>query len=157
MKKGEHRLIIRAVIATLLTCGCASTTVLSDFTSDGCSLFPDGDFKNRALWCDCCFIHDIAYWRGGTQEERKQADEALRQCVLNRTKSKSLARLMYDGVRAGGHPAFPAWYRWGYGWQYGRGYEPLTEKEDQQVRKKIKTYYEKHPSGYCTVKKDEER
>ena len=97
---------------------------LRPFTSDGCSLFPDGTIKDRTKWCDCCLSHDMAYWQGGTAAERKKADEILRDCVFERTKDKGLAETMYLGVRAGGHPAFPAWYRWGYGWSYGRGYKP---------------------------------
>jgi hypothetical protein len=153
MRKTTFGLAAQLLVFVLLTGGCSSAKGPKDFTSDGCSLFPDGDFKNRNLWCDCCFTHDIAYWRGGTEEERKQADEALRQCVQKRTKSKTMAKLMYEGVRAGGHPAFPTWYRWGYGWEYGRGYEPLTEKEQQQVREKLDAYHVKHPTGYCGEKK----
>ena len=140
------------LLLVLLASACTSAQGLQDFSSDGCSLFPDGNFTNRTLWCECCFTHDIAYWRGGTVEERKQADETLRQCVQNRTGSKTLAKLMFDGVRAGGHPAFPTWYRWGYGWEYGRGYEPLTEREQRQVREKLDAYHAKHPLGYCREK-----
>ena len=87
--------------------------------------------------------------RAGPQEERKKADEALRDCVLDRTKDKALAETMYLGVRAGGHPAFPAWYRWAYGWSYGRGYKPLSDAEKQRVRERLDEYAQKHPTGYC--------
>ena len=40
---------------------------------------------------------------------------------------------MYLGVRAGGSPYWPASYRWGYGWPYGRGYRPLTEDEREMA------------------------
>ncbi len=122
---------------------------LSDFASDGCSLFPDGSIRDPAQWCECCFMHDVAYWRGGPRTDRRQADEALRSCVLERTGDTVLAKLMYDGVRAGGHPVFPTWYRWGYGWKYGRGYAPLTQEEWLQVAEKMDRYYQKHPEGYC--------
>jgi protein tyrosine phosphatase (PTP) superfamily phosphohydrolase (DUF442 family) len=121
----------------------------SPFTSDGCSLFPDGTIKDRTKWCDCCLEHDKAYWQGGTADERKNADKILRDCVLERTRDKNLAETMYLGVRAGGHPAFPAWYRWAYGWPYGRGYKPLTDSEKQQVRERQDEYAQKHPTGYC--------
>jgi hypothetical protein len=130
----------------------ASPAELQDFTSDGCSLFPDGSMKDRAEWCDCCLEHDIAYWQGGTKSERLRADKKLRDCVMKRTGSKALAAMMYDGVRAGGHPAFPAWYRWGYGWKYGMGYRSPTEQEKEQARAKLDAYYGNHPSGYCREK-----
>ncbi len=150
MGKNANLAIIQIlVVLTLLACGTTSASDLHDFTSDGCSLFPDGNVKDRALWCDCCLAHDIAYWQGGTKEDRKHADEVLRECVLESTGSKALADMMYDGVRAGGHPAFLTWYRWGYGWKYGKAYAPLTKQEKQQVREKLDAYYKKHPSGYC--------
>ena len=137
------------VLAPLAACAPAAASDLDDFASDGCSLFPDGTVKDRAKWCDCCFRHDIAYWRGGTEDERKKADEALRDCVVERTEDKVLAETMFLGVRAGGHPAFPTWYRWAYGWAYGRGYKPLSEAEKEQVLGQLDEYYRKHPTGYC--------
>ena len=141
--------ILLVIAISLSIMASASAGDLHDFTSDGCSLFPDGDLKDRALWCDCCLAHDISYWRGGTEAERKRADELLRHCVFKRTGSKALSDLMYDGVRTGGHPAFPTWYRWGYGWKYGKSYAPLTNQEKQEASRKLEDYYAKHPSGYC--------
>jgi protein tyrosine phosphatase (PTP) superfamily phosphohydrolase (DUF442 family) len=122
---------------------------LRPFTSDGCSLFPDGTIKDRTKWCDCCLNHDIAYWQGGTAADRRKADETLRDCVRDRTNDKGLAETMYVGVRAGGHPAFPAEYRWGYGWTYGRGYAALSDAEKQQVLERLGEYTQEHPTGYC--------
>lgn len=133
----------------LLSPGCAAASELNDFWSDGCTLFPDGTLKDRKLWCDCCFNHDIAYWRGGTEKERSEADKALRACVLARTGNNTLAETMYSGVRLGGSPAFPTWYRWGYGWKYGRGYAPLTEDERRQIADVLGRYNIAHPHGYC--------
>jgi protein tyrosine phosphatase (PTP) superfamily phosphohydrolase (DUF442 family) len=127
----------------------ATATGLRPFSSDGCSLFPDGTIKDRNKWCDCCLSHDIAYWKGGTKEDREKADKALRDCVLERTQDKALAETMFIGVRPGGHPAFPTWYRWAYGWHYGRNYKPLTDEEKVQVREQLDDYYQKHPTGYC--------
>jgi hypothetical protein len=134
---------------SLLSFCTAFAADLQDFMSDGCSLFPDGSLQDRSQWCDCCLKHDIAYWQGGTKKDRLRADKELRDCVMKRTGSKALATMMYDGVRAGGHPAFPTWYRWGYGWKYGKGYRALSEQEKQQTRARLDAYYAKHPSGYC--------
>lgn len=133
----------------LLTTGCATASEIYEFKSDGCSLFPNGTLKDRTLWCDCCFKHDIAYWRGGSRVERKEADKALHACVLERTKNIILADMMYNGVRFGGSASFPMWYRWGYGWKYGRGYQPLTDEEQKQASDKLEEYMKIHTSGFC--------
>ena len=115
---------------------------LADFKSDGCSLFLDGTFKDPELWKGCCVEHDVAYWKGGTEEEREAADLKFRACILKKTGDKALAKLMYEAVRAGGGPHFPTWYRWGYGWRQGRGYKALSKKEEALVEKKLAKYRE---------------
>lgn len=139
---------ITILIAYALS-GCASSTSIKDFTTDGCSLFPDGTSREKNLWCECCFDHDIAYWRGGTKEERKEADKALRICVKDKSGSSSLAWAMYIGVRFGGHPIFPTWYRWAYGWSYGRGYEPLIDESQIEAQEKLGTYFNENQQTYC--------
>ena len=65
------------LLAAALLASCASlTTQPVPFTTDGCSLFPDRALVGRADWCDCCLAHDLAYWRGGTEEQRLTADRA---------------------------------------------------------------------------------
>jgi hypothetical protein len=83
------------------------------FTTDGCTLFPDGK------WQSCCVDHDVTYWCGGSAESRAQADEQLRACVAEKG---GPACLIHFGVRFGGHPFTPAPWRWGYGWPWPRGY-----------------------------------
>jgi hypothetical protein len=146
---GSYAALLLWIMAMLACCTAAWAVDLKDFTSDGCSLFPDGTMGDRTKWCECCLQHDIAYWRGGTEQERKTADEVLRACVFEHTEDQSLAETMYLGVRAGGHPVFPTWYRWAYGWPYGRGYKPLTEEDQTKTQKKIDDYWTKHPTGYC--------
>jgi hypothetical protein len=103
------------------------------FTSDGCSVFPDGTFEQKELWLSCCTSHDYAYWQGGTYEDRLVADKQLSQCVSN-VGEPQIANLMLAGVRVGGSPYFPTSYRWGYGWSYPRWYKILTEAEKEQIR-----------------------
>jgi hypothetical protein len=145
----KYHAIIASLAVLLLNGGCQSRTVLNEFTSDGCSLFPDGTIQNHSLWCECCFQHDLAYWRGGSEVQRHEADMALRACVLERTSNAALGAMMYDGVRAGGSPVFPTWYRWGYGWNYGRGYRTLSPSEQQQAQQLLARYFAAHPDGYC--------
>ena len=150
----EHRTPIWLLPAVLLALtGCqggkegVSESRLADFTSDGCSLFVDGTFEKPELWKECCLLHDMAYWRGGTEEERKQADLAFKACVEKKTGDAALANLMYEAVRAGGAPHFPTWYRWGYGWPIGRGYKALTPEEEKLADEKLVAYHRKEGRG----------
>lgn len=122
---------------------------MSAFSSDGCSLFPDAAVIGPADWCSCCFDHDVAYWRGGTSAERIDADARLRDCVLSKTDNAALAEAMYHGVRVGGSPYFYNWYRWGYGWPFDRGYQPLSEAEQQTAARLLEEYREQSPENVC--------
>lgn len=117
----------------LLGLGPALADELLPFHSDGCSLFPDGTFKNKTLWNHCCIAHDKAYWLGGNYDERLLADEALRACVAQAGEPR-IADLMRRGVRAGGGPQWPTPYRWGYGWSTPRGYRELSDEERARAR-----------------------
>lgn len=88
------------------------------FTTDGCSVWPNG------RWRSCCIEHDVFYWCGGPNWQRRKADHLLRQCV-HRYSDTLNADLMYIGVRLGGSPLLPLPWRWGYGypWPYQ---EPVT-------------------------------
>ncbi|MGB0744851.1 MAG: hypothetical protein ACPGSB_10040 [Opitutales bacterium] len=122
---------------------------LSDFSSDGCSLFPDSSLINADDWCLCCLKHDIAYWKGGTEAERLAADEALRECVLENTGDAQLAEAMYLAVRMGGSPYFKNWYRWGYGWNYKRKYQALTDEEKTLAEAKLAEFFASNPKLPC--------
>lgn len=129
--------------------GCKQQPLLKDFTSDGCSLFPDRSLIDAKDWCECCFQHDIAYWQGGTEAQRLAADEQLRACVLAKTDDKMLADTMFNGVRLGGSPWFYNWYRWGYGWTDGRNYKALTLEEERMVSDKLVEYFKRGESSPC--------
>ncbi len=86
---------------------------LRPFRSDGCSLWPDGNYYG------CCVEHDRAYHAGGTRAQRLAADLELRRCVAARG-HPILAKIMFRGVRLGGGPWLPnlrpfSRFRWGYG------------------------------------------
>jgi hypothetical protein len=124
---------------------------LRPFTSDGCSLFPDRALIGKKDWCHCCLAHDLAYWQGGTKEQRLQADVDLQICVKKEMKDSVLANVMLIGVRMGGSPYFATPYRWGYGWSYGRNYQALNEEEQAQAEQLKKEYLEKNPCLLCRV------
>lgn len=126
---------MRALLALCLVLfagACHAGGALRPFTTDGCSLFPEGTLEDKNLWHQCCVEHDRAYWLGGTRAERAAADKTLRQCVEN-LDQKIIARLMQTGVRAGGTPWLPTSFRWGFGWPYGRGYQALSDAEEREA------------------------
>jgi hypothetical protein len=110
------------------------------FTSNGCSVFPEGDAFA------CCYVHDMAYWQGGTASDRRRADLALHQCVASVTGNYVESGLMYGAVSLFGLPGVPTRVRWGYGWGDSRQtrYNPLTPAEqallDQRKHELCGTY-----------------
>lgn len=123
-------------ILFLLLPALATGGELEPFTTDGCSSFPDGTPEQQSLWAECCIRHDLAYWKGGTYEERLGADKALEACVA-KVGEPEIAAVMLAGVRVGGSPYFPTFYRWGYGWPFPRGYQALSAEEKQQVKQNL--------------------
>ena len=107
---------------------------LEPFTSDGCSKFPDGNYL------ECCQVHDLTYWGGGTQQEKIAADKNLARCVFVKTGSTQLSSYMFLGVLFGGSPHFGTSFRWGYGWPQGRGYRPLSRKEKRALAASLRNY-----------------
>lgn len=146
------RLLIVLTCIAVSVAACMSSTEqrgLKPFVSDGCSLFPDQSFISRTRWCGCCLQHDVAYWRGGSEAQREEADKALRECITEKTEDEILANVMYEAVRVGGSPYFPNWYRWGYGWPFERMYEPLTEAELDQVEQRWRKFENSGGSQEC--------
>ncbi|MEP2532543.1 hypothetical protein [Shimia sp.] len=132
-------------------------SVLAEFTTDGCSggmsaawetvstIFPNFALahEQHPPWEACCVTHDHAYHLGGENDDpvasfeaRIAADQALKICVIETSKLRSLdlqqqydvseqqvtwayeriAKGMYDAVRLGGAPCSGLPWRWGYGW-----------------------------------------
>ncbi|MGI9035990.1 MAG: hypothetical protein ACR2GD_08125 [Pyrinomonadaceae bacterium] len=89
----------------------AAQTFPVNFKSDGCSLFPNGDYL------DCCVQHDLAYFKGGSWTQRWRADGQLKECVAAKDGwwHKPLSLVMWSGVRIGGVPFLPTKFRWGFG------------------------------------------
>ncbi len=144
-------LIIPLIVTLLMSCALSPTAdslpQITAFKSDGCSLFPDGTINNNKLWYECCFEHDLVYWRGGIKEEKQIADSKLRDCITEKTGNTILAKTMYIGVIIGGSAYFPTWYRWGYGWPYGRGYKSLTKPEKQQISERLNEYCQQNQTS----------
>lgn len=114
-KRGRRQFTLLVVIVFAIALSASAfgqnvqTPVMpADFESDGCSWFPDGDYR------DCCVAHDKLYYFGGIKEERRTADRQLSACV--RAKGhRFLAPMMYLGVRIGGGAWLTTPFRWGFG------------------------------------------
>jgi hypothetical protein len=142
------RLAAAVVLALVCTSGGAvAAAALAPFTTDGCSLFPDRALVGRADWCHCCLAHDLAYWRGGTADERLQADLVFRACVQKESSDPALAETMYLGG-----PALMTPFRWGYGWPRGRFYAPLSADEAASAVQGEAAYRAANPALQCAVK-----
>lgn len=145
--KGKPFLRLRAIpaLAVLVAMAFLSQSLFADehqatlkpFSTDGCSMFADGPLDQPYLWRHCCVAHDLAYWKGGTLEERAAADAAMLACV-HPLYNPLVAESMYMAVRWGGHPMWLTTYRWGYGWDYWadnlpRGYQAANAYEQAQI------------------------
>ena len=81
------------------------------YTSDGCSMFIDGDYR------DCCEAHDRAYWEWGRLYKKLVADAFLYACIAERWHNVR-ENFMFPAVLIGGNPGFPTKFRWGYWYPY---------------------------------------
>jgi hypothetical protein len=128
---------ILALLAGCTTLQQPPPNVLKVFTSDGCSLSPNGTSASPNSLLKCCIHHDYAYWKGGTRDERAQADLDLKACVT-KASSERVGEIFYRAVHVGGSNVFKTDFRWGYGWSRGHDYSPLTLDETAQVETQTK-------------------
>lgn len=138
------KIILLAVMMTLASCALLNPNpnrsndkvqeglTLKNFTTDYCSEWPDGKLTDPKQWAECCFVHDMSYWLGGSKDDRIAADKQLKQCVKEASDSFN-GFLMYIGVRMGGRPG-NASYAWGYGWTKDREYFELNPVEIEKAQ-----------------------
>lgn len=104
---------------------------LRPFSTDGCTLSPDGTPARPSLWRACCVAHDLRLWGGGTREQRDSADLKLRSCVRERA-GATVADIIYGGVRAGTYSPIRIPSKvWGNAWYERAGYRVLAPHEVQ--------------------------
>lgn len=129
-------LIVALLVLTAATphvAGMMSTADPVPFTSNGCSGFREGKFFG------CCFVHDFAFWSGGTRAERRRADRELRQCLIDVTDGNLYDRVIADiGYLLMVLERIPGEVvddGWGRGWPNTsrRKYEPLTPEQEARV------------------------
>jgi hypothetical protein len=149
LQSAVRRNCLIACFMAVLLAACAPPNKLAPVTTDGCSLFPNRSPFGEADWCHCCVAHDLIYWRGGTEEARLDADRVLAACVRKASGSALLANVMFAGVRVGGTPYLPTWFRWGYGWPFGRSYGLLTPQEEVLASSLGRDYRAGNPALAC--------
>lgn len=111
--------------------------ILGEFATDGCSMYPDGEFMYSANWNHCCIGHDISYWYGGTRAEKNKADLELNKCVSKLTSGKH-GRAMELGVAIGGSASWGFPWSWGYGWEKSDRYIPVSSNKSKMILSKSK-------------------
>lgn len=113
----------------------APTLDWSEFESDGCTGFPDGNYR------DCCVVHDREYFAGGSLKERWRSDVKLFQCVWSKPKfyNKLIAPVIWLGVRAGGIPYLRTAFSWGFGKRKKKAPDKIPESSDKKSKKKKKS------------------
>lgn len=109
---------------------------IDPFTTDGCSVSPEGTPEHRGAWLHCCIEHDVSYWQGGSKAKKLKADQRLRSCIEDAGYDQ-IAKLYYYAVRAGGTPNLDTSWRWAYGWPYKIGYRELTKEQLQSVQEEL--------------------
>jgi hypothetical protein len=104
------------------------------FVSDGCTAPNQYDHLTKASYVKCCYIHDIAYYVGGSEEKRKQADHQLRSCVEKKilaaggsfSHAKRTASAIFMAVRIAGGTSYNClfddnYWEWGFAWKDTEG------------------------------------
>jgi hypothetical protein len=89
-------LLLTASVARADT-GTLSHLSVHPFQTDGCTLFPQGDYLA------CCVEHDYEYWEAQSWSDLVKADTRLFGCVWHRRRvvDKPAAALMWIGVKFG--------------------------------------------------------
>jgi len=107
----------------------ASRPAVVPFSSNGCSGFREATFFS------CCYVHDLAYWAGGTWGDRARADRALWRCVYDVSGERIVADIGYLLVTLGAIPGRFIKDGWGRAWyNTNRGrYAELTDDERRVV------------------------
>ena len=137
-------LLISLVFTPLIA---AETESLKPFLTDYCTSYPEGTRERPELWKLCCEEHDLYFWGGGSQADRKTADLRLKSCVES-TGAVTQARLMYAAVTIGG--ASPIRFKtkqWGHAFENRARYLSLSEAETAQLLHHLDLYNQDSDPG----------
>ncbi|HEX5068716.1 MAG TPA: hypothetical protein VFV78_00765 [Vicinamibacterales bacterium] len=97
------------------------------FVSNGCSGFREARFFS------CCYVHDFAYWSGGTWKDRQKADVSLRRCLSEISHDKPLAYVAFALVRMTTVGGAMIDFGWGRAWRRidRELYDPITATQQR--------------------------
>lgn len=134
------KLIILLCLFTL-NLWAQTETALKPFVTDYCTLYVEGTRAQPNLWRHCCEEHDLYFWSGGSEEDKKNADLGLKSCVA-KTGATTQSVLIYTAVVLGGHsPIHIKAKEWGNAWEGRPRYLTLTESETAQAIEHIESNY----------------
>lgn len=103
---------------------------------EGLKISPKRINHEANQWYHCCFTHDIAYWAGGEEQEKVNADYHLDFCVSEATFGAH-GTMMRLGVEMGGLPNTGLPWRWGYGFAEDRSYKKMNMGEKIEAFQKF--------------------
>jgi len=126
------RLVLLAAAGLIVAGGAEATTQPAapvPFSSNGCSGFREAKFFS------CCFVHDLAFWAGGTWADRRAADLSLRRCIKDISHNFVIADVAYSLTRLGIVPGTFMNDGWGRAWrgQKRTRFQALTPDQRLQV------------------------
>ncbi len=103
------------------------------FATDFCTMYKEGSVNRPDAWKHCCVEHDLYFWAGGSQKDKKKTDLRLKSCV-EKSGYPGQARLIYTAVTIGGASPFHIKDKqWGNAWDNRPRYLSLSEEETSAI------------------------
>lgn len=136
------KVLLIVSILTLYLISFANASSLSSFATDYCTNYPEGTRRDPEQWKDCCLMHDMYFWAGGSKQDRYNSDQELRRCV-EETGAYNRARLIYYAVRAGSYS--PVKYpdkKWNNGWRERPDFQSLTSEDMDVIENELSSGYD---------------
>ncbi len=137
MRKFLLKFLILVVVSFFSLAIGGTKAQLHNFETDNCTMFIDGPPSSPNLWKECCVIHDLRYWFGGSNEDLNATDLRLKDCVEKKA-GTNWANIIYRGVRAGHYSPIKNKYQWSWGWINKRPRSKLTIEESNLVRSELR-------------------
>ena len=126
--------LIYCILLFSISFSSYSREFVQEFKTDQCTFWFDSFFKSD--WSHCCEKHDLYYWIGGSEDNRRDVDYNLYKCVQEKSNSLN-SLLMFIGIQIG---KISPWKfknkKWGNAWN-SNPYEDLKSEEKKVLIKSI--------------------